>query len=96
VFVRAYQTARADSTAWGLHLASRMLGYLGEGASGRRLFVGKFLASYGFPIWHGYPADHVAHSQDIPPDPVLQAWSQSGLITASKMRKLARGRPCNL
>jgi hypothetical protein len=47
-------------------------------------------------IWHGYPADHQRSPSDIPDEEILKAWINLGLVTPAKVRKLAKGQPCNL
>ena len=96
VFVHAYTTSRRNTTAWGMHVQKAAPSYLGLSASGRRVFVAKFVTATGYPVWHGYPADHVAHAQDKPPPDILTGWNHSGILPTAKMRKLERGQPCNL
>jgi hypothetical protein len=82
---------------WGLHLVAGTPDYLGIGVDrSRRLFLAKFVASTSPPTWHGYPADHEMHQQDIPHPKILDKWLQSKTLTAPKIRKLGKGQPCRL
>lgn len=83
-----------DTDGWGLHTPSGLPEYLGT-ALDRKVFVAKFVGGPGTP-WHGYPADHQQRAQDIPHEAALQSWMNLGLLTAPKIRKIAKGQRCNL
>lgn len=42
-------------------------------------------------IWHGYPADYLVNSHDIPSDCYLKEWKAKNLLTNSQMNKIRRG-----
>lgn len=42
-------------------------------------------------IWHGYPADYLVNSHDIPSDCYLREWKDKNLLTNSQMNKIRRG-----
>jgi hypothetical protein len=82
---------------WGLHIQNGGPQLLGLSQDrDRALFVAKFVSSAAPVVWHGYPADHQRHPQDIPAPEILKAWLDSGLLIPAKIRKLSRGQPCNL
>jgi hypothetical protein len=82
---------------WGLHTPNERPEVLGESQDReRKLFVAKFVASAAPVVWHGYPADHQRHPQDVPESRILSAWESSGLLAAAKITKLLKGKPCSL
>src|SRR4051794_13869774 len=79
-FVRAQQEGwlRA-SKGWGLHLIDEQANDLGRSWDGARiLFFARFTTSTSAP-WHGYPADWVRRSSDIPDADVLMQWEEFGV-----------------
>lgn len=100
-FQRAYASWRCSpNNCWGLHLEKDKVAYLGITKSSapeeRRLFVAKFINGNKNNRWHGYPADHVLHHQDIPPEDVLARWLQAQYLRPAVVRKLSRGQKCKL
>jgi hypothetical protein len=98
----AFETAEhkgwlIPSEGWGLHLRGDRPSYLGLAQDrARELFIAKFVGS-GTPIvWHGYPADHQLHRQDVPPELVLNKWMQLALVPPAKIRKIAKAQRCRL
>lgn len=84
-------------TGWGFHLGESRLAYLGVAQNHRTpVFLAKFVDGTGTSSWHGYPADHVVNSQDRPPVCLQRSWLSSGRLAKAKIRKLAKGQPCNL
>lgn len=85
------------NVGWGLHMPDGGPQFLGISEDrSRALFVAKFVASEAPVAWHGYPADHQRHPQDIPAPSVLKAWLDLDLLNPAKIRKLSRGQPCSL
>ena len=81
---------------WGLHLVEGAPSYLGVAQDHlTEVFFAKFVGKSTSP-WHGYPADHVRNSQDVPHEEVLSAWMQRHLISRAKVRKILRGKRCHL
>ena len=89
-----------DFTCWGLHLENNQTSYLGVTKSSapkpRKLFVAKFIDSNKNSKWHGYPADHIANQQDIPPEVVLSKWYDDNHLRLVTIRKLSKGQKCKL
>lgn len=87
-------------SCWGLHFEDDKTAYLGVTKSSapekRDLFIAKFIDSNKNNKWHGYPADHVLNSQDIPPEEVLAMWLQVKHLRPATVRKLSRGQKCKL
>jgi hypothetical protein len=83
---------------WGLHLTAGLPAYLGVAAvdQTRKLFIAKFVVSHVPPVWHGYPADPQSNEQDIPGEVILGRWLDSGLLPASKIRKVGKKQACRL
>jgi hypothetical protein len=82
---------------WGLYFIGQAINYLGISQNRQqRLFIAKFIQNHSPVFWHGYPADHMIHNQDIPPNDILFKWQTIGILELSKIRKLSRGQPCNL
>lgn len=85
---------------WGLHLVNEQAEYLGmskrAASEQRRLFIAKFVDGNRNGKWHGYPADHVANQQDIPPEIVLGSWLRQGHLPTAVIRKVLRGQKCRL
>lgn len=82
--------------AWGVHRVSGQVRHLGI-AQNRvtQLFVAKYVNGQN-NLWHGYPADPQRHSQDIPPQYVLNSWLSLDILPAAKIRKIQRGQRCQL
>jgi len=87
----------ANGIGWGVYAVNASLSQIGFGVDRlRELYIAKFVDGNSNNHWHGYPADHVSHNQDIPDSTVLMAWRNMDLLTTSKVRKILRGQPCNL
>jgi len=74
--------------------------YLGRSARSvpvfRKLLLGKFIGGEPSNTWHGYPADHVQNSQDIPPASILRQWLESKILRPAQIRKISKGQKCSL
>jgi hypothetical protein len=82
---------------WGLHLPNATVEYLGVDCSGTySLFIAKFVDGNRKGHWHGYPGDPQRHAADIPNPDVLRSWLDDKILSAAKIRKIARGQPCSL
>ncbi len=82
---------------WGLHIADTRPSWLGIAQDrATRLFIAKFVGNVSLGEWHGYPADYRRNNQDIPDEDVLRRWLSVDALSASKIRKIAKGQPCNL
>lgn len=92
----AYYKWFTHNKAWALFLNNGEMHYLGTVPGNRRTFIAKFVVDNNHNAWHGYPADHISKSQDIPDGAILQAWVQSKLLTKPKMRKIMQGQPCSI
>lgn len=97
-----FSTARtrgwtSEGVGWGLHLPNARVEYLGIDDGGEySLFIAKFVDGNKNGQWHGYPGDPQRHAADIPSPDVLRSWLHCELLSAAKIRKIARGQPCNL
>ena len=81
---------------WGLHLEGGDPVWLGVTRDGKtRTFFAKFVNN-SRNEWHGYPADHVSSSKDIPKEFVQHSWIKKQLLSTAKVRKIARGQSCSL
>jgi hypothetical protein len=82
---------------WGVHPPNTQPQVLGVSQDRRRqLYIAKFVASQAPVLWHGYPADHQRHPQDVPAAPILRNWLTGALFVPAKIRKLLKGQPCTL
>jgi hypothetical protein len=82
---------------WGLKIVEGRVAYLGVAQNHiTQLFVAKFVNGNRKQSWHGYPADHQRHTQDIPNETMLQRWLDDGVLPPQKIAKLQRGKPCSL
>jgi len=82
---------------WGLHVVEEMPDWLGVAANATsQLFIAKFVADEQCMQWHGYPADYRRNHHDIPIDKVLRLWLVQSVLPRAKVRKIAKGQPCNL
>jgi hypothetical protein len=87
----------ADNAGWGLHIASGVVSYLGLARDHlRQVFIAKFVHGNQGLVWHGYPADHQRSAKDIPNESVLRRWLDCHLLSAPKISKLQKGKPCSL
>ena len=98
LFKTSKQKKWCDSNkGWGLYIVNGEVKYIGLAQDHKkRVFIGKFVDGNCNQIWHGYPADHQKNTQDIPPVKLLREWSDKDILRPSKIRKLAKGQPCNL
>lgn len=96
-----------DKIAWGLHYdKGGCLAHLGLSAKKfkrkksdplKRLFIAKFINSYGRNDWHGYPADqHNCAPYDIPPTMLLRRWMKENVLPKALASRLMQGRSCDL
>lgn len=87
----------AGDTGWGLHMAGGQISYLGFARDHlRRVFIAKFVHGSRDLVWHGYPADYQKSAKDIPNESVLRCWLDARLLSAPKISKLQKGKPCSL
>ena len=98
VFSQTYSEGWYEGTVgWGLRLAGQTVSELGVGVDRiRRLFIAKFIDGSATSQWHGYPADYLAHQQDVPDPGILLEWCALRHINPAKMRKILQRKPCNL
>jgi hypothetical protein len=81
---------------WTLYIPQNLPEVLGVTARGEDSKIAIFDNGLHNGFWHGYPADYIKNSQDIPPAYFLQSWYQAGIISAATMRRIKGGQPCNL
>lgn len=96
-FHRCIENCWYQSVAgWGLHIENGIPRWLGVTQDGKtQTFIAKFVSKNGSD-WHGYPADHVKYSKDVPEESVLRSWREAQLLSVAKIRKIVRGQSCNL
>lgn len=71
--VNVFNMALLSSTLnWGVHISSNRIDYLGKNKYRERLFLAKFSENQN--IWHGYPADYVRSTHDIPSRDAMLIW----------------------
>jgi hypothetical protein len=92
----AYHKWFAESNAWALFLIDNVPHPLGTVAQNRKTFIAKFVTDNNHNAWHGYPADYLTRSHDIPHGSILYSWVSMNLISKPKMRKIMQGQPCNI
>jgi hypothetical protein len=86
---------QAGRYAWGLHFVEQAVTYVGVVEDHQRqTFLAKFVRDPHQPLWHGYPANHVNNTQDIPDQEVLNLWLKFSILRPEKISKLSKGRPC--
>ena len=82
---------------WGLHVSRKRPTWLGVARDrDTQLFIAKFVGSSSGAEWHGYPADYRHNHHDIPEGEILRSWLSVSGLSPAKVRKIARGQPCNL
>ena len=81
---------------WGLHMVDGTPQFLGLAAPDhtRKLMLAKFVDGSSDDHWHGYPADHERHRQDLPPVSILQNWLTNRVLTTRQIRNIQLGMPC--
>jgi hypothetical protein len=95
--LRAHWTDAAAGWGWGLHIVRGRVAYLGVGRDHElRVFVAKFLDGTHTSTWHGFPADHRRGPSDRPPERVMKTWLETKVLAPAKVRKIAKGKPCDL
>ncbi|KAF2342278.1 hypothetical protein [Flavobacterium tistrianum] len=82
--------------AWGLKHENSNLKVLGLSSMKEELKLAKFVDGNKKNVWHGYPANHMANSQDRPTTEILKKWVDLGYITKAKMNKIRQGQLCYL
>lgn len=58
------------------------------------VFIARFEATSTPPVWHGYPVNH-KKSKQRPPVEITRAWLDDNVFSPAKIRKIARGEPCD-
>ena len=98
IFVDAYTRIWVNKdNAWGVFFNNGKLDYLGVAQDHfTQVFIAKFINDTAHNNWHGYPADHQSHPQDIPDESILKNWLDNDILPKSKINKIARGKPCKL
>lgn len=82
--------------AWGLKYQNNSLDVVGLSSMKDELKLAKFVDGNNTNVWHGYPANHMANSQDRPTTEILKNWVSIGYITKAKMNKIRQGQLCYL
>ncbi|MBP6038834.1 MAG: hypothetical protein KA523_01405 [Flavobacterium sp.] len=82
--------------AWGLRYVNTNLNVVGLSSMNDELKLAKFVDGNNTNVWHGYPANHMANSQDRPTTEILKNWVNDGYITKAKMNKIRQGQLCYL
>ena len=82
--------------AWNLRIIDGNAVVLGCSLAKEELKIAKFINSAKKDQWHGYPANYIKKSQDIPSAKILTLWHIKGLINTATMKKIRGGQPCNL
>ena len=98
VFKDAYtRTWVSNNNAWGVFLNNGKLDYLGVAQDHfTQVFIAKFVNDTAHNNWHGYPADHQSHPQDIPDQAILNDWLVNGILPKAKISKIVGGKRCKL
>lgn len=98
-FLRAHREGwqEEQDTYWSYYVSNGAVDYLGVAVDrARRLIVAKFVGK-GKPLdWHGYPADHQMHQQDVPPLPIRNMWLKEGLMRPQVISKIGKQQRCRL
>jgi hypothetical protein len=105
--VESFSSARKqgwilDEKGWGLHMINNRPAWLGIAKDRTtQLFIAKFVGnpctgSSSGVEWHGYPADYRNNHHDIPEEGILRKWLSESTLSPAKVRKIAKGQPCNL
>jgi hypothetical protein len=82
---------------WGLHLVNGKAENLGVAVDrAQRIFIARFEGDLSRNYWHGYPADHLRRTGDIPTEEITQVWVDRGYLPKPKVRKILKGQRCNL
>lgn len=86
---------------WGLYILNKSPERLGKSAANkpqpfRDLFIAKFVDGDKNNKWHGYPADLVNYTQDIPLENILNYWMEANFFSAAKIRKMSRAQKCRI
>ena len=85
-----------EKKRWGIYFQENRPAYLGLAQDHiTQVFLAKFVTGNGTE-WHGYPADHQKNNQDRPPVELQQTWMDDDVLPKAKIRKIAKGQPCNL
>ena len=98
IFKDAYtRTWVSEDNAWGVFFNKGEIDYLGI-AQNRvtQVFIAKFVNDVNHNTWHGYPADHVSHNQDIPHQDILNDWLVNKILPKAKISKIQQSKPCKL
>jgi hypothetical protein len=86
-----------EDRGWGLHVVNGKAQNLGVARDRtQQLFVARFEGELPKQYWHGYPADHVRRTDDIPTEGIARDWINREFVPAPKIRKLLKGQRCNL
>jgi len=98
VFVNAYTRKWVcNNNSWGLFYKNGKIDYLGVAQDHvTQVFISKFVNDANHSNWHGYPADHKKHSQDIPDRIILDDWINNNVLPKAKIRKIQGMLPCKL
>ena len=98
MFKFAYtRTWVSNNNAWGVFFNNGEVDYLGVAQDHiTQVFIAKFVKDVNHNDWHGYPADHQSHPQDIPDQSVLNDWLVNKILPKAKIRKIQGSMPCKL
>lgn len=77
-----------DYEGWGLKVENSNIIVLGQSKKKTDLKLAKFVDGNQNDIWHGYPADHLEKTQDIPPIFILKLWKEKGYISKADVLKI--------
>lgn len=82
-----------ETSSFGFNIIcnNSQLEIVGHTYTGLPLFIGKFIKKNTCTDWHGYPGNHVANSQDIPPDAILENWISQG-VSLRDIKRIKKGK----
>lgn len=100
--IQCFELARVSEwllprKGWGLYIVESKPEWLGVAQDHvTQVFIAKFVHDENSSEWHGYPADYRNNQQDIPEEKILKKWLLEERLLPAKIRKIAKGQPCNL
>ena len=85
-----------NTKGWGLYRHNGSLRLLGKDREKNESKIGVFVThNNNINRWHGYPYERI-NPGDKPMDSILILWKNIELINKSQMKKLKKGKVCNL
>lgn len=94
VFLKSKPHLSNDGISWGVHTPNGRMAKLGDSNCGNYdLIFAKYTShENNDDLWHGYPANYIKNTQDVPSNNFLKDLVLKNYLTKAKRKKIRNGK----